>query len=84
MTRQIKKLNSELFDDFELNKKVTTRSILEKLTKLRRLVRKQINDARCSWCDSPATTFRDKVSAQEFLVSGLCQTCQDETFKETN
>jgi hypothetical protein len=34
----------------------------------------------CSFCRSEIFGFRDKPSAAEFRVSGLCQTCQDKTF----
>lgn len=29
---------------------------------------------------NPDTEFTDLLSAQEFLISGLCQGCQDEVF----
>jgi len=44
MTSRIRALNEELYQDFQENKKVTTSSILTKLTKLRRELRKQINE----------------------------------------
>jgi hypothetical protein len=31
-------------------------------------------------CGGPATEFRDEVSAKEYLISGLCQDCQDKVF----
>lgn len=34
----------------------------------------------CAWCGKPAPEFRDALSAREFRISGLCQTCQDEAF----
>ena len=37
---------------------------------------------KCSWCEENAGDFRDEVSKIEYRVSGLCQTCQDKTFKE--
>lgn len=36
----------------------------------------------CTWCHKPLTPFRDMLSEKEYTISGLCQTCQDETFKE--
>ena len=33
-------------------------------------------------CGKPITPFRDMLSEQEYAISGLCQTCQDEIFKE--
>ncbi len=34
----------------------------------------------CVCCGGVATQFRDEISRKEFGISGLCQTCQDETF----
>lgn len=31
-------------------------------------------------CGGPATEFRDALSAKEYRISGLCQTCQDGVF----
>jgi hypothetical protein len=31
-------------------------------------------------CGKPALHFRDGVSANEFAISGLCQSCQDQVF----
>ena len=38
----------------------------------------------CPFCktDTNNATFRDECSEREFEISGLCQDCQDETFKE--
>lgn len=36
----------------------------------------------CTWCKKPHTSFRDNLSEREARISGLCQKCQDETFKE--
>ena len=35
----------------------------------------------CPFCRRSVNTeeFRDKLSAKEFTISGLCQDCQDET-----
>ena len=84
MTSRIRALNEELYQDFQENKKVTTSSILTKLTKLRRELRKSINENKCSWCECDIDKFRDKKSRHEYLISGLCQDCQDATFKEAN
>ena len=37
---------------------------------------------QCACCGAPdaADTIRDDLSRMEFQISGLCQTCQDETF----
>ena len=84
MTSRIRALNEELYQDFQENKKVTTSSILTKLTKLRRELRKSINENKCSWWECDIEKFRDKTSRTEYLISGLCQDCQDATFKEAN
>lgn len=31
-------------------------------------------------CGKPVTAFDDALSAREFQISGLCQTCQDSIF----
>lgn len=37
---------------------------------------------RCAWCGEEVKGFKDKLSAKEFRISGLCQRCQDKTFKQ--
>lgn len=41
-----------------------------------------VKAGKCPFCKQivDKTKFRDKVSLREFEISGLCQTCQDETF----
>jgi hypothetical protein len=34
----------------------------------------------CVFCGKPATEFRDELSRREYNISGICQSCQDETF----
>jgi hypothetical protein len=38
---------------------------------------------RCPFCQDPilANLFKDKLSIDEWTISGLCQKCQDEVFK---
>lgn len=31
-------------------------------------------------CGKEATGFRDRLSVKEYIISGLCQECQDEVF----
>lgn len=40
------------------------------------------NNGICPQCNAKVdpTSFRDELSAREFKISGLCQTCQDEVF----
>jgi hypothetical protein len=35
---------------------------------------------RCVNCANGATSFKDEISKKEYMLSGLCQTCQDEFF----
>lgn len=42
-----------------------------------------LNDIKnkiCPFCKQPISEFRDEISIQEYLISGLCQTCQDNIF----
>jgi len=33
-------------------------------------------------CGEPIGDFHDEMSAREYTISGLCQTCQDSVFEE--
>jgi hypothetical protein len=40
---------------------------------------------RCSWCRKQFdlnTEFKDKLSRDEYKISGFCQSCQDKTFED--
>ena len=41
-------------------------------------------DGVCSWCGTKVAvkSFRDALSCREYSISGMCQGCQDKTFKE--
>ena len=41
---------------------------------------------RCPFCGKSTKnfTFKDKLSEREFLISGMCQECQDNIFNEEN
>ena len=39
-----------------------------------------IRENKCVFCDRAATEFRDNLSKSEYIISGMCQVCQDETF----
>lgn len=41
-----------------------------------------IENRQCVNCHGPALSFTDKISRQEYSISGICQNCQDEIFKE--
>ena len=40
-----------------------------------------IKNEVCNWCDKPVVEFKDAISAKEYAISGMCQTCQDKTFR---
>ena len=84
MPSRIRDLNEQLYQDVQQNKKVHTRKILTDLTKLRSELKKCINKNISSWDEEHHKTFRDKESSHEYLISGLCQDCQDAQFKEAN
>jgi hypothetical protein len=44
--------------------------------------RESIRQGICPMCDSPADVFRDSLSRKEYMISGLCQACQDIAFAE--
>jgi hypothetical protein len=37
---------------------------------------------QCTWCGKEIQGFRDRLSAQEFRITGSCQQCQDDMFGE--
>ena len=36
----------------------------------------------CTSCGKEVEGFKDRLSAREFEISGLCQDCQDKVFEE--
>lgn len=36
----------------------------------------------CVFCDNPNLNFIDDLSRREYKISGMCQSCQDNFFKE--
>ena len=44
--------------------------------------RKARDSGLCPICKSGITDFTDALSYKEFLISGLCQSCQDLVFGE--
>lgn len=44
---------------------------------------KVTNPNYCLWCGELATNFKDELSIKEFGISGLCQVCQDKSFKNS-
>ena len=45
---------------------------------------KNVEAGICPFCKRKADVkkFRDKLSEKEFKISGLCQECQDKTFRK--
>jgi len=44
---------------------------------------KKVEEKRCPFCDKLIdieTEFRNDLSIKEYVISGLCQNCQDEMF----
>jgi hypothetical protein len=41
----------------------------------------KIDQGLCPFCGEKIGKFKDEISIREFKISGLCQKCQDETFK---
>ena len=41
-----------------------------------------VNENKCPFCKETVNLldFKNKLSAKEYKISGLCQKCQDETF----
>jgi hypothetical protein len=70
---------------------LTDQEALEHFEKLIRIVnvvyqpfkKEYLDGAFCPSCRNPMDSkgFRDTNSEMEFLLSGLCQECQDKTFK---
>lgn len=44
--------------------------------------RESIRQGICPMCNEPADVFRDSLSRKEYMISGLCQGCQDIAFAE--
>jgi hypothetical protein len=41
-----------------------------------------IKMGNCPLCSNPITGFTEGLSAREFEISGMCQACQDDIFRE--
>ena len=41
-----------------------------------------IREGVCPACTKPVGMFRDRLSAREHRISGLCQACQDDVFDD--
>jgi hypothetical protein len=38
---------------------------------------KAIDEKQCPICKAPITGFKNSLSEKEYLISGMCQKCQD-------
>ena len=45
---------------------------------------KKVEMGLCPFCGRKVTEdqFRDRISKEEFRISGMCQVCQDEIFQD--
>ena len=41
---------------------------------------KTIVSNTCMLCEDPDMNFTDELSRKEYVISGLCQTCQNNTY----
>lgn len=41
---------------------------------------KAIDEKKCPLCKQPIGEFKNELSKKEYLISGMCQKCQDEVF----
>jgi len=81
---KVKQLNDELYDSYHNNTVTTHQEVLGKLGQLKQAIKEVVKTNTCVWCEKDNVEFKDKLSETEYQISGLCQTCQDETFKEVN
>jgi hypothetical protein len=68
------------------DKKVKTiRNLLDKISSQEPFVNKRSHALLaklCVFCENPNLNFLDELSKKEYKLSGMCQTCQDNYFKE--
>lgn len=39
-----------------------------------------INQNKCPLCKNPIGEFKNELSKKEYMISGMCQKCQDKIF----
>ena len=69
-------------DIFMSEKNPVIQELLEKLFPEQT---RRIQESKCPFCGKKIDSeneFRDDISMNEFKISGLCQSCQDDFFKE--
>lgn len=68
------------------DKKVKTiRNLLDKMSSDKPFVNnrsKALLAQLCVFCENPNLNFLDELSRKEYKISGMCQTCQNNYFKE--
>ena len=80
---RVQQLTDELHDSYH-NTQTTQQEVTGKLGQLKQAIKEVVKSNSCTWCGKEDVKFKDKLSETEYQISGLCQTCQDETFKEVN
>ena len=56
-------------------------NVLEEISKSFKTTRSEARKNKtCVMCSGPADNFKDNLSAKEYTISGMCQTCQDNMF----
>lgn len=61
------------------------KSILGRVMKIMEVAKAKRELNMCPTCDKPIAEdefFRDELSRKEFKITGMCQKCQDETFRK--
>ena len=81
---KVKQLNDELYDSYHNNTSTTHQEVIGKLGQLKQAINEVVKTNSCTWCGKKNVKFKDKLSETEYQISGMCQTCQDETFREVN
>lgn len=80
--KEIARLNDELCKTYFQENKYPTKVILDKITKLRREIRKCVNRNQCVNCDKYVVSYPfskgDHHYGYEYLTSGICPDCQPE------
>jgi|TARA_R100001129_G_scaffold106099_1_gene72511 hypothetical protein len=79
-----KEINEKLYNAVHANNKQHPQELFQDLLRLKDEIQKCIEAKICSWCSDNVKNLRDKKSKIEYQISGLCQDCQDETFREVN
>jgi len=80
---RVQQLTDELHDSYH-NTQTTQQEVTGKLGQLKQAIKEVVKSNSCTWCGKEDVKFKDKLSETEYQISGMCQTCQDETFGEVN